>query len=174
MSGPGVPTGVNGPTGPAKAPGDGSDPARGRRAARPAAPPVQSLWPPASPTPGTAAPDAAVAPGPMVRPYAMTGGRTRSKGAELALETMVATTPLGRAQGATLAWERRAIVELCATPLSVAEVSAHLDVPLGVARVLVGDLAAEGMLSVHGGAAAARGRDDLPLLERVLQGLRAL
>ena len=74
----------------------------------------------------------------------MTGGRTRSAGAEIPLEALVIVTQRsGPAPG--LAWEHRAIAELCASPMSVAEVSAHLKVPLGVARVLVGDMAAEGL-----------------------------
>ena len=69
-------------------------------------------------------------------------------------------------------WARRKIVELCATPQSIAEVSAHLSIPLGVARVLVGDLAAEGLLAVRDASAAAA--SDVSLLERVLNGLKAL
>jgi len=161
---------------------------------RAAAPPVGSLWPaaagatnaagdpagtPPSGTPASSHGPADVDPGPgpaepgrMVRPYALTGGRTRSKGTELAIETMVTATAAGRSAGAGLAWERRAIVELCTSPQSIAEVSAHLGIPLGVARVLVGDLASEGLLAVHGADVAAA--SDVSLLERVLHGLRAL
>lgn len=113
-------------------------------------------------------------PGRLVRPYAMTGGRTRSAGAELALEALVIVTQMGRAQAPTLAWEQRAIAELCASPLSVAEVSAHLKVPLGVARVLVGDMAAEGLVEMSGASGSEAAPNDLNLLERVLNGLRAL
>ncbi len=112
-------------------------------------------------------------PGRLVRPYAMTGGRTRSAGAEIPLEALVILTDEGRrAEG--LAWEQRAIAELCASPLSVAEVSAHLKVPLGVARVLVGDMAAEGLVEMSGASGSEQAPNDLNLLERVLNGLRAL
>ncbi len=112
-------------------------------------------------------------PGRLVRPYAMTGGRTRSAGAEIPLEALVIVTDEGRrAEG--LAWEQRAIAELCASPLSVAEVSAHLKVPLGVARVLVGDMAAEGLVEMSGASGSEQAPNDLNLLERVLNGLRAL
>jgi len=113
-------------------------------------------------------------PGRLVRPYAMTGGRTRSAGAEIPLEALVIVTQMGRAQAPTLAWEHRAIAELCASPMSVAEVSAHLKVPLGVARVLVGDMAAEGLVEMSGASGNEAAPNDLNLLERVLNGLRAL
>jgi hypothetical protein len=104
----------------------------------------------------------------------MTGGRTRSAGAEIPLEALVIVTQMGRAQAPTLAWEHRAIAELCASPMSVAEVSAHLKVPLGVARVLVGDMAAEGLVEMSGASGNEVAPNDLNLLERVLNGLRAL
>ncbi len=113
-------------------------------------------------------------PGRLVRPYAMTGGRTRSSGAEIPLEALVIVTQMGRAQAPTLAWEQRAIAELCDSPMSVAEVSAHLKVPLGVARVLVGDMAAEGLVEMSGASGSEAAPNDLNLLERVLNGLRAL
>ena len=113
-------------------------------------------------------------PGRLVRPYAMTGGRTRSSGAEIPLEALVIVTDEGRQRAMGLAWEHRAIVELCASPMSVAEVSAHLKVPLGVARVLVGDMAAEGLVEMSGASGNEQAPNDLNLLERVLNGLRAL
>ena len=113
-------------------------------------------------------------PGRLVRPYAMTGGRTRSSGAEIPLEALVIVTDEGRQRAMGLAWEHRAIAELCASPMSVAEVSAHLKVPLGVARVLVGDMAAEGLVEMSGASGSEQAPNDLNLLERVLNGLRAL
>jgi DNA-binding IclR family transcriptional regulator len=69
--------------------------------------------------------------------------------------------------------ERRQIAELSHRVLSVAELAALLDLPLGVARVLVGDLADEGLVSVHRPVTAGV-RPDPGLLERVLDGLRAI
>jgi len=109
-----------------------------------------------------------------VRSYVLTGGRTRSN-ADLPLETVVKVTPQGVAAAPRLALERRRIIDLCGAPLSVAEISAHLHVPLGVARVLVGDLSEEGFLTSHKPQHAVTGeRPDLSLLERVLDGLQAL
>lgn len=108
-----------------------------------------------------------------VRPYALTGGRTRSAH-DLPLETVVTVTPRGEASVARLALERKRITQMVSEPLSIAEISAHLQVPLGVARVLVGDLCAEGLLESHRPQLNADERPDLKLLERVLDGLQAL
>ena len=115
----------------------------------------------------------AKSPGRLVRPYAITGGRTRSRSAqlELAIEALVVATD-HTAGGPSLTLERRAIAELAATPVSVAEVSAHLRIPIGVARVLVGDMAEDGLVQVH--QPSSDGRPDIVLLERVLNGIRAL
>ena len=110
-----------------------------------------------------------------VRPYAMTGGRVRSS-TDLPLETIVRVTDRGAASADEAAAERRQICNLCVDPLSIAEISAHLDLPLGVTRVLVGDMVTEGLLDTHRPTASADGSDrpDLRLLERVLVGLQAL
>ncbi len=114
-----------------------------------------------------------VGPGRLVRPYALTGGRTRSVGEDLPFEALVVVTPVGTARAGDLTWEQRAIVRMCTRPLSVAEVAAHLEVPLVTARVLIGDLCADGLVDVH--CPEPRGeRADLLLLERVLDGLKAL
>ena len=68
--------------------------------------------------------------------------------------------------------EARRIVDLCQTPLSVAEVAARLLLPVGVARVLVGDLVAANAVTVDVGAQDAA--NDVALLERLLDGIRAL
>ncbi|MEJ5255896.1 MAG: DUF742 domain-containing protein [Acidimicrobiales bacterium] len=113
-------------------------------------------------------------PGLRVRSYVLTGGRTRSN-ADLPLETLVKVTPQGVSAAPRLALERKQIVSLCTTPISIAEVSAHLKVPLGVARVLVGDMAEEGLLTSYKPQHFTTGeRPDLKLLERVLDGLQAL
>lgn len=111
--------------------------------------------------------------GGRIRPYAITGGRTRSSGGDLPLETLVRRTSHGTSSMVRLVMERRAIAELAELPVSIAEVSAHLRVHLGVARVLVGDMTAEGYLSVHRPRAVEE-RPDIALLERVLNGLKAI
>jgi hypothetical protein len=113
-------------------------------------------------------------PGRVVRPYAMTGGRTRSlRDAELEVEALVSTTSAGEAAVGALNIDWRSIALICRDVLSVAEVSARLDVPLGVARVLIGDMAEEGFVLVHRPQQTGD-RPDLALLERVLYGLREI
>ena len=109
-----------------------------------------------------------------IRPYALTGGRTRST-SELAIETIVRTSARGFVQQPRLTLERKRIVTLCAVPQSIAEVSAHLKLALGVARVIVGDMTIEGLLDTHAAPTSASGKGpDIKLLERVLNGLQAL
>lgn len=108
-----------------------------------------------------------------VRPYAWTRGRTKS-GLDLAIETLVSTSQRGRDQMGLLQMEHRSVAELCEQTRSVAEVAALLSLPLGVARVLLGDMAGLGVVTVHQTASSAGNVPDLALMERVLSGLRRL
>ncbi|MGI9603127.1 MAG: DUF742 domain-containing protein [Acidimicrobiales bacterium] len=109
-----------------------------------------------------------------VRPYALTGGRTRSS-TDLPLETIVRTTAHGASQLHHLNHERRRIADMGRDPLAIAEISAHLQVPLGVARVLVGDMVTEGLLmTAQAAQTSPDARPDASLLERVLNGLQSL
>ncbi|WP_228718168.1 DUF742 domain-containing protein [Kitasatospora acidiphila] len=113
--------------------------------------------------------------GPLIRPFAMTGGRTRPR-YELALEALVSAN-VDEDRLATLLPEHQRICTLCATEVkSVAEVSALLSLPLGVARILVADLAEAGLVAIHQPAAGGESgnQPDVTLLERVLSGLRKL
>src|SRR3954451_10105440 len=109
-----------------------------------------------------------------VRPYALTRGRTRAGRGDLPLEALV--RGVAGATDSTSTPERRRIIELStASILSVAELSAHLSLPLGVIRVLVGDLADEGLIVVHTGSpSAAPAATNLKVLESVLNGISAL
>ncbi|GAA2751528.1 MULTISPECIES: DUF742 domain-containing protein [Kitasatospora] len=111
---------------------------------------------------------------PLVRPYAMTGGRTRPR-YQLAIEALISTTGNADRAGGLLP-EHARIVGLCREVKSVAEISALAGVPLGVARILVADLAEAGLVAIHQPAAAGEsgGTPDVTLLERVLSGLRKL
>lgn len=108
-----------------------------------------------------------------VRPYVLTGGRTHPR-TRLGLETPVSTRPYLATFAPPAGREHRAVVELCMYPRSLAEVAALLRLPLGVARVLIGDLVELSALAVHHGTEP---RDTPPsgiLLHRVLEGLRRL
>ncbi|GGS02336.1 hypothetical protein GCM10010269_46580 [Streptomyces humidus] len=111
---------------------------------------------------------------PLVRPYAMTGGRTRPR-YQLAIEALVHTTAQPHQMQGQLP-EHQRICNLCREIKSVAEISALLTIPLGVARILVADLAEAGLVAIHqpGGDETAGGQPDVTLLERVLSGLRKL
>jgi hypothetical protein len=110
-----------------------------------------------------------------VRPYAITGGRTRPTHDDLEIEALVSTTTTTTTsvgeRTPKLTVEQRAIAALCHDLLSIAEVSARLHLPLGVIRVLVGDMADEHLVIVYRPAHAGD-RPDLALLERVLHGLQ--
>ena len=111
----------------------------------------------------------------LVRPYALVGGRTGAgtAGATLPLESVVVTDP--EVDLSEVFLERGAIARLCRRPRSVAEVAALLELPVGVIRVLVGDLEAERVVQVN--LPLDRQEDgavDRVLLERVLAGLEAL
>jgi hypothetical protein len=112
-------------------------------------------------------------PGPIIRPYTMTRGRTRPSGEFFDLIAIV--TVLGPAGGnrVGLAPEHLRVLEACRAPASVADVAAETDLPVAVVRVLLGDLRDRGLISVRPPATVAR----LPkegLLREVLQGLKAL
>lgn len=106
-----------------------------------------------------------------VRPYTWTGGRTRSP-VNLEVETLVSAT--GRPADPAGPPEHRTILTLCATPRSVAELAALLNMPLGVARVLLGDLAAAGNVAVHRTVGSADAASEVALMQRVLVGLQQL
>ncbi|MEV3858282.1 DUF742 domain-containing protein [Streptomyces sp. NPDC050095] len=137
---------------------------------QPPAPRIQ----PVQPQPRPDARPAPAANNPLVRPYAMTGGRTRPR-YQLAIEALVHTTAQPHQLQGQLP-EHQRICNLCREIKSVAEISALLTIPLGVARILVADLAEAGLVAIHqpGGDENAGGQPDVTLLERVLSGLRKL
>lgn len=110
-------------------------------------------------------------PPPIVRPYALTGGRTRPT-RSYPIEALV-TTDRVVLDGYVRTPEERAIAELCREARSVAEVAALVRLPLGVARVLIGDLVDRGVVKVHTTPAPEAGHST-DFLNRVLTGLRNL
>ncbi|WP_063036824.1 DUF742 domain-containing protein [Nocardia pseudovaccinii] len=109
-----------------------------------------------------------------VRPYALTSGRTEPA-VDLPLEAVIETL----SYTAHLDWPtgdlRTEILRLGTHRLSVAEIAAHLDRPLGMVRVMVGDLVVDGALRVHSTLTDEASFDERrSLMERTLRGLRAL
>ncbi|NNM47698.1 DUF742 domain-containing protein [Knoellia koreensis] len=110
----------------------------------------------------------------LVRPYALTSGRTESA-VDLPIEATLEVQPSAK----TATWPEGdlsgRIIELCAASQSVAEVSAKLHIPLGVARVLLGDLISAGHLKTRATISENTTTDERrDLIERTLSGLRAL
>ena len=107
---------------------------------------------------------------PWVRPYVLTSGRTRG-GGQLLVHTLVTAPGYDPSYASTLLPEARVLYERAsAVTESVAELSAHCGLPLGVTRVLLSDLCSAGRVLVE--TPAAPSPFDRTLLERVLDGLR--
>ncbi len=112
--------------------------------------------------------------GSLVRPYAVTRGRTEPR-REIAIEAIMLTTARGMQEAAFSGRDKRMIAQMCdGRALSLAEIAAHLRQPLGVARVLAADMVADGQLALHEPMVSDDADDRLDVLERVLSGLRKL
>ncbi len=111
-----------------------------------------------------------------VRPYAVTGGRTRTTTNEpIPVETLVQS--LGGYDDISLTPERRKILELTRDQyLSIAELSAHVHLPVGIVRVLVSDLSDAGSVRIHatGSLTTNPPATSLSVLESVLNGISSL
>jgi hypothetical protein len=114
--------------------------------------------------------------GPVVRPYAVTGGRTEpSAGEMLDLLTVVVGTgqPTAADDPARLTPEHRKILDLCGKQITVADLAADIALPLGVVRVLLADLILQGAITVVRQRPAGE-RTGNDVLQEILNGLRAL
>ncbi len=110
----------------------------------------------------------------LVRPYTLTAGRTGTN-VDLPLEAPVQTLQAGLAHRWPPDDTRGRITQICVNSPSVAEIAARLDLPLGVARVLIGDLVTAGYLRVHRTLTQRSTRDERhELIGRTLRGLKAL
>lgn len=112
--------------------------------------------------------------GALVRPYAVTRGRTEPSRA-IAIEAVLVTSPQGMQEAHFSERDRRTIAVLCSERAqSMAEIAAYLALPLGVARVLVADMVSSGMLVLHDTDDSGDINQRIDVLERVLVGLRRL
>jgi hypothetical protein len=111
--------------------------------------------------------------GPVVRPYAVTKGRTLpSGGASFGLIDVVIATSEGPSGHFRLGPEHRRILSLCRRPTPIVDLTSELDLPVGVVRVLLGDLTSERMLRVL--PTQKQPVTDQGLLRMVLDGLESL
>jgi hypothetical protein len=104
----------------------------------------------------------------LVRPYAMVGRRLEP-GNRIAVEALVRATPRGNREAPTVTARWRTILGLCQQTRSVAELATYGEVPIGVARGIVAEMADAGLLDIHEPV-----RLDTQLLERVLKGIQSL
>jgi hypothetical protein len=111
--------------------------------------------------------------GPVVRPYALTRGRTRPSGEPLDLIAIITAVRGVEVDPASLDPEHLAVLRLCRLPASVADLAADLDLPLGVVRILLGDLQESSLVAIHHPIPPAR-LPDVQILKEVVDGLRRL
>jgi len=105
----------------------------------------------------------------VVRPFVMTGGRTRAERRDLRVETMLSAIPGASAAGLTA--EQTELLRLCQRPISIAEASAALGLVLGVTTILAADLVSDGRLEVHQTDPV---EIELDALSRMIDAVRAL
>jgi hypothetical protein len=108
----------------------------------------------------------------LLRPYLLTSGRSQPVDRTIEIEAQVLTARITAQSAAGLSFESRDIVALCHQPMSIAEVAARLDLQIGVARVLVADLAASGCVTLERPDVALG--TNLDMIERVIRGLEAI
>lgn len=109
----------------------------------------------------------------FVRPFIMTGGRTRGDQRNLRVETMLqaSAAEVPDHLAGSLPSEQRALLAVCQEPLSVAEVAVHLQIVVGVVAVIAGDLIAAGLLDVHHTDPV---EIELDMLTKMIQRVRAI
>jgi len=110
--------------------------------------------------------------GPIVRPYALTGGLTRPSGQRLDLLDMVRSVHGATQHLLYLSPEQATLLQCCQMPAPLADLAADLDLPVGVVRILVSDLRERGLVTIH--RAQPAGFTDLKILQEVVDGLRRL
>ncbi|MEV4169173.1 MULTISPECIES: DUF742 domain-containing protein [unclassified Nonomuraea] len=111
-------------------------------------------------------------PGPLIRLYGLTGGRARPQGEAFDLVAIV-TTAGDTHEPVDLIPEHRAVLALCRRPTPVADVAAHLRLPLNITRVILGDLRREGLVTIERPRPVAQTIDER-IYREVLHGLRSL
>ena len=112
--------------------------------------------------------------GNLVRPYAVTRGRTEPQ-RDIPIEAVLVASQSAVQEARFAGHDKYRIAVLCEPRAqSLAEIAAYSRMPLGVARVLVADMVTDGLLSLHGAAPKEGFSERMDLLERVLSGLRKL
>jgi hypothetical protein len=110
--------------------------------------------------------------GPVVRPYALTGGLTRPSGQRFDLLDMVGVVRRAVQDMPQLGPEQAELMERCQIPAPLVDLAADMDLPVGVIRILVSDLRERGLVTIH--RAQPAGAGDLKILQEVVDGLRRI
>jgi hypothetical protein len=111
--------------------------------------------------------------GPVVRPYALTGGRTRHGGAKFDLIATVEATRATVTNPGALAPEQLSILSLARRPAAIVDLASSLDLPLGVMRILLADLRDLGLVEIRN-PVSPNEQPGHHILREVLDGLRRL
>ncbi|WP_461008414.1 DUF742 domain-containing protein [Streptomyces capparidis] len=111
--------------------------------------------------------------GRLVRPFTLTGGRTRPSRSDFTLITLVTTVEPLPSRSAGLPPEHMEILRRCRAPMAVAELSAHLDLPVSVVAIMLSDLLEEGRITASSPRRVSVIRDPV-LLQKVRDGLGRL
>lgn len=112
--------------------------------------------------------------GALVRPYAVTRGRTEPR-RDIPIEAVLLASPAAVQEARFAGHDKHRLAAMCdGTPRSLAELAAYSRLPLGVTRVLVADMVADGLLALHSATPVEGFEQRMNLLERVLSGLRRL
>jgi Protein of unknown function (DUF742) len=110
--------------------------------------------------------------GPVVRPYALTGGMTRPSGQRFDLLDLVRAVRRSARDLPQLSPEQAELLRRCQMPTTLVDLAADLDLPAGVIRILVSDLRERGLITIHRPQPA--GFSDLKILQEVVNGLRRI
>jgi DNA-binding transcriptional ArsR family regulator len=110
--------------------------------------------------------------GPVVRPYALTGGRTRPAGERFDLLALVCAVRGAARDPLQLGPEQLTVLRRCQVPTPAADLASDLDLPLGVVRILISDLREMGLVTIHQSATARL--TDTKILKDVADGLRRI
>jgi hypothetical protein len=112
--------------------------------------------------------------GPVVRPYTLTRGRTRVAGEAFDLVSTVTTTSSRPADLSVLGPEHVSVLQLAQRPTTVVDLASDVDLPLGVVRILLGDLRELGLVTIAAPVPMQARKVDKDTLREVLHGLRGL
>ena len=112
--------------------------------------------------------------GPVVRPYALTGGRTRASGEAFDLVATVTATQARVADPGALGPEHFSVLQLAQVPATVVDIASDVGLPLGVVRILLADLRELGLVLIQAPVSMKARQVDRNTLREVLHGLRGL